>query len=187
MLEMSPSRSRSPKRFAGFGLDVLFLNIGIGRFRPLGQWDPVGSTAHSQSALTARSFRSRRCWRFSPIRHRSSSIRRSTRIERLYADQSGVAVAVPRASGEVIGRGIGVNPVSPGPVATALHGTHGMSEAHIAGLENNPVRPPRRPERDCSRSRSLASDEGAFAVSNEFVIDSGMSALKPLPGTLGSY
>ena len=81
-------------------------------------------------------------------------------------------------SGELIGRGVRVNAVSPGPVATPLHDKAGLIGENLAALVSQiPLGRRGKPEEIAEAIVFLASDEGAFTVGSEFVIDGGMSNL----------
>jgi NAD(P)-dependent dehydrogenase (short-subunit alcohol dehydrogenase family) len=81
-------------------------------------------------------------------------------------------------SGELIGRGVRVNAVSPGPVATPLHDKAGLIGENLAALVSQiPLGRRGEPEEIAEAIVFLASDEGAFTVGSEFVIDGGMSNL----------
>ncbi|HVI87154.1 MAG TPA: SDR family oxidoreductase, partial [Dongiaceae bacterium] len=81
-------------------------------------------------------------------------------------------------SGELIGRGIRVNAVSPGPIATLLHGKIGMDEAAIKELVTQiPAGRRGDPSEVAKAVVFLASDEAAFTIGAELTIDGGMSTL----------
>ena len=68
--------------------------------------------------------------------------------------------------------------MSPGPIATALHGKIGMGEKEIEGLVAQiPSGRRGRPSEIASAVVFLASDESAFTVGSELIIDGGMSTL----------
>ncbi len=81
-------------------------------------------------------------------------------------------------SGELIGRGIRVNAVSPGPVATPLHDKVGLVGDALDNLITQiPLGRRGRSEEIAQAIVFLASDAGGFTVGSEFVIDGGMSNL----------
>ena len=81
-------------------------------------------------------------------------------------------------SGELIGRGIRVNAVSPGPVATPLHDKLGLQGDSLNGLVKQiPLGRRGHPDEVAQAIVFLASDGGAFTVGSEFIIDGGMSTL----------
>jgi len=85
-------------------------------------------------------------------------------------------------SGELIARGIRVNAVSPGPISTPLYGKLGLSEADLknvaASIQSQlPVGRFGNPSEIAQAVVFLASDESAFTVGSELLIDGGMSNL----------
>jgi NAD(P)-dependent dehydrogenase (short-subunit alcohol dehydrogenase family) len=83
-------------------------------------------------------------------------------------------------SAELISRGIRVNAVSPGPIATPLYSKLGLSAAVLKatskGLQNQiPARRFGKPAEIASAVVFLASDESAFTVGRELIIDRGLS------------
>jgi NAD(P)-dependent dehydrogenase (short-subunit alcohol dehydrogenase family) len=85
-------------------------------------------------------------------------------------------------SGELISRGIRVNAVSPGPISTPLYSKLNLPEADlkaVAGAIQNQV-PAKRfgdPGEIAKAVVFLASDEAAFAVGSELMIDGGLGTL----------
>jgi NAD(P)-dependent dehydrogenase (short-subunit alcohol dehydrogenase family) len=98
---------------------------------------------------------------------------------RIYAASKAALSSFIRTwSGELIGRGIRVNAVSPGPIATPLHGKIGMDDAAIKGLVAQiPAGRRGDPSEIAKAVVFLASDEAAFTVGAELTIDGGMSTL----------
>jgi NAD(P)-dependent dehydrogenase (short-subunit alcohol dehydrogenase family) len=82
-------------------------------------------------------------------------------------------------SGELIGRGIRVNAVSPGPVATPLYGKLGMSSADTDAMAAAKIPAGRfgNPSEIAKAVVFLASDESTYTVGSELIIDGGMSNL----------
>ena len=85
-------------------------------------------------------------------------------------------------SGELIGRGIRVNAVSPGPIATPLYGKLGVSEADSKAMAAQiqsqiPVGRFGTASEIAKAVVFLASDEAAYTVGSELIIDGGMSNL----------
>lgn len=85
-------------------------------------------------------------------------------------------------SGELIGRGIRVNAVSPGPIATPLYSKLGASEADSKAMTAQiqsqiPVGRFGNPSEVAKTIVFLASDEAAYIVGSELIIDGGMSNL----------
>ena len=83
-------------------------------------------------------------------------------------------------SGELIARGIRVNAVSPGPISTPLYSKLGLSESDLksvaASIQNQvPAGRFGAPSEIAQAVVFLASDESAFTVGAELLIDGGMS------------
>jgi NAD(P)-dependent dehydrogenase (short-subunit alcohol dehydrogenase family) len=83
-------------------------------------------------------------------------------------------------SAELISRGIRVNAISPGPIATPLYSKLGLSEAQLKAtseaLQNQvPAKRFGKPAEIANAAVFLASDESAFTVGSELIIDGGLS------------
>jgi NAD(P)-dependent dehydrogenase (short-subunit alcohol dehydrogenase family) len=166
------------------GLDTMFINAGVGDFRPIDQWDEGGFDRSFAINLKGPFFLIQALL---PILANPASIVLNTSINAhigmpassVYAATKAGLLSLARTlSGELIGRGIRVNAVSPGPIATPLHGKIGMGEAEIAGLVAQiPAGRRGLPAEIAQAIVFLASDESAFTVGSELVIDGGMSTL----------
>jgi NAD(P)-dependent dehydrogenase (short-subunit alcohol dehydrogenase family) len=99
----------------------------------------------------------------------------------VYAATKAALVSLVRTlSGELIGRGIRVNAVSPGPISTPLYGKLGFSDAELKQVATAiqgqvPVRRFGTPNEIANAVVFFASDESAFTVGSELLIDGGMS------------
>jgi NAD(P)-dependent dehydrogenase (short-subunit alcohol dehydrogenase family) len=96
------------------------------------------------------------------------------------ASKAGLISLARTLSGELLGRGIRVNAVSPGPVATPLYDKLGLTGADLdAAKEGIRVQIPLgrygSPAEVASAIVHLASDESAYTVGSEIIIDGGMS------------
>ena len=85
-------------------------------------------------------------------------------------------------SGELISRGIRVNAVSPGPISTPLYSKLGLPEADLqkvsASIQSQvPAGRFGNPSEIAHAVVFLASDEAAFTVGSELLIDGGMGNL----------
>jgi NAD(P)-dependent dehydrogenase (short-subunit alcohol dehydrogenase family) len=79
----------------------------------------------------------------------------------------------------LITRGIRVNAVSPGPIDTPLYGKLGLSGADLKNVSESirnqvPVKRFGRPSEIAQAVLFLASDEAAFTVGSELIIDGGL-------------
>jgi NAD(P)-dependent dehydrogenase (short-subunit alcohol dehydrogenase family) len=165
-------------------LDIVLLNAGIGEFRPIEQWDEVGFDRSFAINLKGPFFLVQALL---PILANPASIVLTASINArigipnssVYAATKAALVSMARTlSGELISRGVRVNAVSPGPVATPLHDKAGLVGDNLTGLVNQiPLGRRGEPDEIAQAIVFLASDEGAFTVGSEFVIDGGMSNL----------
>src|SRR5262249_7406699 len=79
-------------------------------------------------------------------------------------------------SGELIPRGIRFNAITGGPIATPLYGKLGMGEEQLKSLVSQvPAKRLGTPSEVAEAAVFFASDESAFTVGSELVIDGGMS------------
>jgi NAD(P)-dependent dehydrogenase (short-subunit alcohol dehydrogenase family) len=166
------------------GLDAVFINAGIGDFRPLEQWDEAGFDHSIAVNLKGPFFLVQALL---PILANPSSIVLNASINArigmpassIYAATKAAIASLARTlSGELIGRGIRVNSVSPGPVATPLHDKLGLTGEALDGLVSQiPLGRLGTPEEIAQLVVLLASDAGGFAVGSDFVLDGGMSNL----------
>jgi len=95
------------------------------------------------------------------------------------ATKAGLLSLARTLSGELIGRGIRVNAVSPGPVQTPLYGKFGMSPEDLAKTAETikglvPAGRFGEPSEIAKAVVFLASDEATFTVGAELIIDGGM-------------
>jgi NAD(P)-dependent dehydrogenase (short-subunit alcohol dehydrogenase family) len=166
------------------GLDVLFVNAGVGDFRPLERWDEAGFDRSVAVNLKGPFFLIQALL---PLLADPASIVLNTSINAHIGMPSSSVYAATKAgllslartlSGELLPRGIRVNAISPGPIATPLHGKIGMGEAEIAGLVARiPAGRRGEPGEIAKAAVFLASDEAAFTIGSELIIDGGMSTL----------
>jgi len=170
---------------AAFGdLDAVFVNAGAGDFRPLEAWDEAGFDRSVALNLKGPFFLLRALL---PILANPASIVLNGSINAhigmpnssVYSlTKAGVVSLARTLSGELLPRGIRVNVVSPGPIATPLHGKIGMDDAAIKALTAQiPLGRRGKPNEIADAVVFLASDEGGFCVGSEFIIDGGMSTL----------
>jgi NAD(P)-dependent dehydrogenase (short-subunit alcohol dehydrogenase family) len=83
-------------------------------------------------------------------------------------------------SGELISRGIRVNVVSPGPISTPLYSKLGLAEADLKAVASSiqgqvPAGRFGAPSEVAKAFVFLASDESAFTVGGELLMDGGLS------------
>jgi NAD(P)-dependent dehydrogenase (short-subunit alcohol dehydrogenase family) len=167
------------------GLDILFVNAGIVDMRPLEQIDEAAFERSFGINLKGPLFLIQALL---PLFANPASIVLNCSVNAhigmpntsIYAaTKAGLLSLVKTLSGELIGRGIRLNSVSPGPIATPLYGKLGFSEADLRQvsasiLQQVPARRFGDPSEVASAVVFLASDESAFTVGSELLIDGGM-------------
>lgn len=180
------------KKLAGeitdqFGnLDVLFVNAGIADLKPIEKWDESGFDNTFGINVRGPFFLIQALL---PVFANPASIVLNASINAdigmpnasVYAaSKAGLLSMARNLSAELISRGIRVNAVSPGPIATPLYGKLGLSasdlEATSEALQKQiPARRFGKPAEVASAVVFLASDESAFTVGAEIIIDGGLS------------
>jgi NAD(P)-dependent dehydrogenase (short-subunit alcohol dehydrogenase family) len=166
------------------GLDILFANAGIAAFSAVEQLDEASFDRSVAVNLKGPLFLVQALL---PILANPASIVLTASINArigmpnssVYAATKAGLVSLARTlSGELIGRGIRVNAVSPGPIATPLHDKAGLVGDNLKALTAQiPVGRRGTAEEVAEAVVFLASDAGAFTVGSEFIIDGGMSNL----------
>jgi NAD(P)-dependent dehydrogenase (short-subunit alcohol dehydrogenase family) len=169
-------------------VDVLFVNAGIGAFQPIDKvtetdWDRIhdinlkGVFFCVQQAL--------------PLLRKGSSIVLTGSIGALKGIPTGSVYAASKAglralgrcfAAELVGRGIRVNVVSPGPTETPIIGrTAGLPPQAIPALReqmirNTPMHRMGTPEEVAAAVLFLASAESAFVTGIDFLVDGGAAS-----------
>jgi NAD(P)-dependent dehydrogenase (short-subunit alcohol dehydrogenase family) len=122
------------------GLDILFCNAGIVEMRPLEAWD---ETAFDHSFNTNVKGVLFLIQKLLPLFANPASIILNGSVNAhigmpnssVYAATKAAIVSLARTlSGELIGRGIRLNTISPGPIDTPLYGKLGMSHEEASQL-----------------------------------------------------
>lgn len=167
-------------------LDILFVNAGIAELRPVAQWDEAAFDRSIAINLKGPFFLVQALL---PIFANPASIVLNTSVNAhigmpntsVYGATKAALLSMARTlSGELIGRGIRVNAVSPGPISTPLYGKLGLSESDLkaaaASIQSQvPAGRFGNPSEIAHAIVFLASDESAFTVGSELLIDGGMS------------
>ena len=168
------------------GLDAVFINAGVADFRPLEQWDAAGFDRSFAINVRGPFFLVQALL---PLLADPASIVLNTSINAhigmpsssVYAATKAALLSLARTlSGELIGRGIRVNAVSPGPISTPLYGKLGLAPAQLDETAQGilaQVKAGRFGEaiEIAKAVVFLASDETRFAVGSELIVDGGMT------------
>lgn len=170
------------------GLDILFVNAGIALLKPLDAWDEAGFDRVFDINVKGPYFLIQALL---PILANPASIVLNTSVNAhvgmpnssVYgASKAALQSLIRTLSGELISRGIRVNAVSPGPVSTPLYGKLGFSETDLKAVAENikglvPAGRFGTPSEIAKTVVFLASDEAAYTVGSEIMIDGGMGTL----------
>jgi NAD(P)-dependent dehydrogenase (short-subunit alcohol dehydrogenase family) len=182
-------RLSPPHSAISFGaLDILFANAGLADLRPVDQWDEAGFDRTFALNVKGPFFLIQALL---PVFANPASIVLNASVNAhigmsntsVYGASKAALLSFTRTlSGELISRGIRVNAVSPGPVSTPLYSKLGLSEADLktvsASIQGQvPAGRFGSPAEIARAIVFLASDESAFMVGSELLIDGGMSNL----------
>jgi len=165
-------------------LDILFINAGIAEMGPLEKWDEAAFDRSFDVNFKGPFFLIQALL---PVFNNPASIVLMTSINShigmpnssVYGATKSALLSLSRTlSGELISRGIRVNAISGGPIATPLYGKLGMGEKELKSLEGQiPARRLGTPSEIAQAVVYFASDDSAFTVGSELIIDGGMSNL----------
>jgi len=169
-------------------IDVLFVNAGIGKFVPVAEvteelFDSIMDINFKGAYFTIQ--------KALPFLNDNASIVLNTSIvahigmpnSSVYAASKAALLTLVRTlSAELVGRGIRVNAVSPGPIATPILNRLGLPPEALAetknGLEGQvPMKRFGRPEEIAKTVLFLASSDSSFLLGTEIIADGGMSQL----------
>lgn len=167
------------------GLDVLFVNAGIAELKPVEQWDDAAFSRSFDINVRGPFFLIQALL---PLFANPASIILNASINAhigmpntsIYGASKAALLSLARTlSGELIGRGIRANAISPGPIATPLYDKLGLSasdlQAASQALQNQvPAKRFGKPSEIASAAVFLASDESAFTVGSELIVDGGL-------------
>lgn len=169
-------------------IDVLFLNAGVAKFGPVDSVDEAtfdemvnvnfkGLFFNVQHALPV-------------LNDNASIILTTTMADRKGYPDTSVYSATKAAvrslartlSAELVGRGIRVNAVSPGPIETPIFGKLGVPEEGVPGLKEGfkDVVPMKRfgsADEIAKPALFLASDDSSFVLGVELMVDGGTAQL----------
>jgi NAD(P)-dependent dehydrogenase (short-subunit alcohol dehydrogenase family) len=173
---------------AGIRLDAVFVNAGVAKFAALPEVDEALWDATFNANVKGAYFQIQALL---PIMNPGTSIvlngsinaRIGMPMSSVYAASKAALISLAKTlSGELIGSGIRVNVVSPGPVTTPLYGKLGMDadtlSATAAHIQSQiPLGRFGQPHEIASTVLHLSAPESAFIVGTEIIADGGMSQL----------
>ena len=169
-------------------VDVLFVNAGVGKFAPVEAvteelFDGIMDVNFKGAYFTIQ--------KALPLLNDNASIILNTSVNAhigmpnssVYAASKAALITLARTlSAELVGRGIRVNAVSPGPIATPIFGRLGLQPEELRETtkhiqEQVPMKRFGRPEEIAKTVLFLASSDSSFLLGTEIVADGGMSQL----------
>ena len=169
-------------------LDILVVNAGVADLRPMGQVDEANFDRSFSINLKGPYFLIQALLPFfanpaSIVLNTSINAHLGMPNSSIYAASKAALLSLSRTlSGELISRGIRVNAISPGPVSTPLHHKLASTDAERDAIQKFilgqiPAGRFGNASEIAQAMVFLASDEAAFTVGAELVIDGGMSTL----------
>jgi NAD(P)-dependent dehydrogenase (short-subunit alcohol dehydrogenase family) len=170
------------------GLDILVVNAGVAELRPLAKWDEEAFDRSWAINFKGPFFLIQSLL---PLFASPASIVLNGSINAhigmpntsVYAATKAALISLTKTlSGELIPRGIRVNAISPGPIATPLYGKLGLAKDDLQSVSEslqNQVPAHRFGTADeiAQAMLFLASDEAPFTVGSELIIDGGLGNL----------
>jgi len=167
-------------------LDILFVNAGVATLRPVEQWDEAGFDREFGINVKGPFFLIQSLL---PIFANPASVILNASVNAhvgmpntsVYGASKAALLSLTRTlSGELISRGIRVNAVSPGPIETPLYSKLGFSPEQLknvaASIQSQvPAGRFGKPSEIANAVLFLATDESAFTVGAELLIDGGLS------------
>jgi NAD(P)-dependent dehydrogenase (short-subunit alcohol dehydrogenase family) len=166
-------------------LDVLFANAGYSQFRPFEEVTEDAFDGMIASNLKGTFFTIQKALPL--LRPGSSVIITSSVVNHtgwpgtavMSAVKAGQRSLARTIGGELIGRGIRVNSLSPGPTDTAMFGKMGNDTDGIRTMltELNPSKRYGTAEEVAKLALYLASDESAYVVAADFAHDGGVGSI----------
>jgi NAD(P)-dependent dehydrogenase (short-subunit alcohol dehydrogenase family) len=172
----------------GVKLDAVFVNAGVAKLAPLDAvdenlWDQTFDTNVKGPFFLIQAI--------APLLNPGAAIVLNGSINAhigmpgttAYGASKAALVSLAKTlSAELLGRGVRVNVVSPGPIETPLYGRLGLPAKELsevaAGIQAQvPIKRFGTPHEIAAAVLYLASSEAAFVVGTELVVDGGMSQL----------
>jgi NAD(P)-dependent dehydrogenase (short-subunit alcohol dehydrogenase family) len=173
--------------FGGGRLDVIFANAGVAAFGPLAstteqQFDELIGVNVKGVYFTVQKALALMGPGGSIVLNASVAAGRGNPAGSLYGASKAAVRSLARTFGaELVGRGIRVNVVSPGPIETPLFARSGMSPEAAANLkrawaERNPMKRFGSVDEVAAAVLFLASDAASYVTGIELPVDGGLGS-----------
>jgi NAD(P)-dependent dehydrogenase (short-subunit alcohol dehydrogenase family) len=172
----------------GVMLDAVFINAGVAKLAPfeaVGEemWDATFNTNLKGPYFLIKALLPRLNPGAAIVLNGSINAHIGMPNTSVYAASKAALISLAKTlSSELLGKGIRVNVVSPGPVTTPIYGRLGLPAEQLTEVAASiqaqiPLKRFGTPEEIASAVLYLASAESAFIVGTELVADGGMSQL----------
>ena len=169
-------------------IDVLFINAGVGKFAPIEavteeSFDLIMDVNFKGASFTIQKALPHLNANASIILNASINAHIGMPNSSVYAASKAALITLARTlSAELVGRGIRVNAISPGPIATPILNRLGLPPETLEATEKSlkeqiPMKRFGRPEEIAKTALFLASSDSSFLLGTEIVADGGMSQL----------
>jgi NAD(P)-dependent dehydrogenase (short-subunit alcohol dehydrogenase family) len=166
-------------------IEILVINAGIAELKPVDAWDEAAYNRTFDINVRGPFFLIQSLL---PVFTNPASVVLNASINAhlgmpntsVYGASKAALVSLTRTlSGELVSRGIRVNAVSPGPIETPLYNKLGLSGSDLKSVSDSiisllPVKRFGKPSEIAHAILFLASDEAAFTVGGELIIDGGL-------------
>ncbi len=168
-------------------IDVLFANAGVAAFGPLAsmteeKWDSMMNTNLKGLYFTIQ--------QAVPLMGKGGAIVLNASVASAKGNPAGAIYGASKAAvrslgrslgAELLGMGIRVNVVSPGPIETPIFSRSGMSADAAAGLkqawaEKNPMKRFGTPDEVAAAVLFLASSDASYIAGTELQVDGGLGS-----------
>lgn len=170
-------------------VDVLFVNAGVGKFAPVEETDEELFDQIMDINFKGAYFTVKKAL---PLLNDGASVILNTSVvahvgfpnSSVYSASKAALLSLVRTlSADLVGRGVRVNAVSPGPVETPIFGKMGLPTEAVDETKRGfsaqvPLKRFGRPEEIAKAVLFLASSDSSFLVGTEILADGGVSGFK---------
>jgi NAD(P)-dependent dehydrogenase (short-subunit alcohol dehydrogenase family) len=166
-------------------IDVLFVNAGVAKFAPLAETSESTYDEQFDTNIKGAYFTIQKAL---PLLNDGASIILNTSVADIRGDAGTSAYSATKAAlrslartaaAELVGRGIRVNAVAPGPIVTPIFGKTGLPQETVDEFAKNvvaqvPMKRFGQPEEVASTVAFLASQDASYITGVEINVDGGL-------------